>query len=75
MQICCYSKCGLILQEFNPHLPFGDHLLRIFFFCFFTWTKRFSTFFVVYIVDEGVQNNGFIFNSKLEGLCWKTSMV
>jgi hypothetical protein len=21
MQICCYSKCGIILEEFNPHLP------------------------------------------------------
>jgi hypothetical protein len=21
MRICCYSKCGIVLQEFNPHLP------------------------------------------------------
>jgi hypothetical protein len=21
MQICCYNKCGIIIQEFNPHLP------------------------------------------------------
>ncbi len=20
MQIYCYSKCGIVLQEFNPHL-------------------------------------------------------
>ncbi len=21
MQMYCYSNCGIILQEFNPHLP------------------------------------------------------
>ncbi len=21
MQLCCYSKCGIVLQKFNPHLP------------------------------------------------------
>jgi hypothetical protein len=40
------------MQEFNPHLPFGDHLLGNFF-CFFTRTKGFFTFYVVYIRDEG----------------------
>ncbi len=34
VQIYCYSKCGIGLQGFNPHLPFGNHLLGNFF-CFF----------------------------------------
>jgi hypothetical protein len=21
MQICCYNKCGIIMQEFYPHRP------------------------------------------------------
>jgi hypothetical protein len=33
VQICCYSKCGIGLRGFNPHLPFNDHLLgNLFFF-------------------------------------------
>jgi hypothetical protein len=27
---CCYSKCGVVLEELNPHLPFGDHVGDIF---------------------------------------------
>ncbi len=39
MQICCYNKCGVALEELNPHLPFGDHLLGNFF-LFFDRIKR-----------------------------------
>jgi hypothetical protein len=39
MQICCYSKCGIILQGFNPHLLFGDH--RLGHFWVFYRNKRF----------------------------------
>jgi hypothetical protein len=28
MQICCYNKCGIVLKEFNPHLPKGFSFLR-----------------------------------------------
>jgi hypothetical protein len=29
VQICCYNKCGIIPQEFNPHLPkVHGHTLR-----------------------------------------------
>jgi hypothetical protein len=31
VQIYCYNKCGVVLEELNPHLPFGDHFLGIFF--------------------------------------------
>jgi len=53
VQICCYSKCGMVIEELNPHLPFGDHLLGNFF-CFFIGTRGFSTFSIVCILDEGV---------------------
>jgi len=39
VQICCYNKCGMLLEELNPHLPFGDHLLGNFFH-FFDKNKR-----------------------------------
>jgi len=66
VQIYCYNKCGIILEEFNPHLPFGDFLGRFnphlpfgdflggFFFHFLQGQKGFLYFFVVYIVDKGV---------------------
>jgi hypothetical protein len=46
VKIYCYSKCGVVLEELNPHLPFGDHLLGN---CFLYWTKTrgFLTFSIV----------------------------
>jgi hypothetical protein len=43
-------------------------------FCFFTRTKGFSTFFVVYTIDEGAQKSSLVFNSKLEGVCVDTNI-
>ncbi len=67
MQIYCYNKCGVVLEELNPHLPFGDHLLGFFF--SLIRTKGFSTFSIVYIVYEGVQKSDLVFNLNLEGVC------
>jgi len=50
VQIHCYSKCGIGLQGFNPHLPFGDHLLGH----LFIGTRVFFAFTIVCNVDEGV---------------------
>jgi hypothetical protein len=41
------------MQELNPHLPFGDHVMGNFF-VFFIITKGFSTFSILYTIDEGV---------------------
>jgi hypothetical protein len=68
MQICCYNKCGVALEELNPHLPFGDHLLGHFFY-FFTGIRGFYTFFVVYTIDESVQKMWFNFQFKFKGVC------
>jgi len=68
MQICCYNKCGVVSKELNPHLPFGDRLLGKLFFSLIG-TRRYFAFSIIYIVDEGVQNSGLIFNSDLEGVC------
>jgi hypothetical protein len=32
MQNYRYSTCGVVSEELNPRLPFGDHLLGNFFF-------------------------------------------
>ncbi len=53
MQICCYNKCGVALEELNPHLPFGDHLLGIFFFSLIG-SKGFSAFSIVHTIEESV---------------------
>jgi hypothetical protein len=53
MQIYCYNKRGVILKEFNPYLPFGDHLLG-FLKKNLSRTRAFSTFAVVCTIDEGV---------------------
>jgi hypothetical protein len=53
------------LQELNTHLPFGDHLMGNFF-VFFYNKKWFSTFFILYPIDEGVQMNGFSFQFKIK---------
>ncbi len=68
VQICCYSKCGVILEELNPHLPFGDHLLGKLFFSLIG-TRGYFSFSIIYIVDEGVQKSGLVVNSHLEGVC------
>jgi hypothetical protein len=68
MEIYCFSKCGVFLKGFNPHLPFGDHLFGDFIFIFIG-TKGFCTFSIVYIIDEGVQKSNLVFNSDLEGVC------
>ncbi len=54
VQICCYNKCGVILGELNPHLPFGNHLLWNFLFFYLIRTKWFFAFSIVYTIDEGV---------------------
>jgi hypothetical protein len=41
------------LQGFNPHLPFGDHLLGHFFY-FLIGTRGFFAFTIIYNVNEGV---------------------
>ncbi len=66
VQIYCYNKCGIGLQGFNPHIPFGDHLLGNFFCFFFIRTRKFSAFSIVNIIDEGIHKNTLIFNSDLE---------
>jgi hypothetical protein len=48
----------VVLEELNPHLPFGNHLLGIFF--FLIGTRGFCAFFIVCTIDEGVQNNGLV---------------
>jgi len=54
MQNCCYSKCGVVLEELNPHLPFGDHLLANFSLLNLIGTRGFYAFSIVCIVNEGV---------------------
>jgi hypothetical protein len=49
----------VVLEELNPHLPFGNHLLGIFF-LYWTRTRGFFYIFHCYIVDEGVQKSGLI---------------
>jgi len=49
----------MVLEELNPHLPFGNHLLGIFF-CFFTGTREFFAFSIIYILDEGVRKSGIV---------------
>ncbi len=67
VQIYCYNKCGVVLEELNPHLPFGNHLLGKFFLCFFHKNKR--IFYIFHFVDEGVQKSSLVFNLDLEGVC------
>jgi hypothetical protein len=43
---------------------FGEFFLK-----FFIGTKGFSTFSIVYTVDEGVQKNGLVFSSNLKWVC------
>jgi hypothetical protein len=38
-------------------------------FVFSIGVKGFSTFSIAYIIDEGVQKSGLVFNSDLEGVC------
>jgi hypothetical protein len=49
----------MVLEELNSHLPFGDHLLGIFFF-YLTRTKGFCAFFIICTIDEGVQKSGLV---------------
>ncbi len=67
VQIHCFNESGIVLEEFNPQLPFGVHLFGESF--FFTGTIRFSAFSIVYIVDEGVQKSSLVFNLDLKGVC------
>jgi hypothetical protein len=67
IQICYYSKCGIVLQGFNLHLPFGNHLLGHLIY-FFIGTRGFSVFSIVYIIDDGVQKNSLIFNSNVRSI-------
>ncbi len=64
MQIYCHNKCGVILEEFNPHLPFGEFFGGSFFH-FLQGQEIFYKKIVVYIVYKDVQKSGFIFNSNL----------
>ncbi len=70
VQICCYNKCGIVLQGFNSHLLFGDHLLGLFFY-FLYRNKIIFAFYVVYTIDESVQKNNLVFNLDLERVCYK----
>jgi hypothetical protein len=47
----------VVLEELNPHLPFGNHLLGFLFFSLIG-TRGFCAFFIVCTIDEGVQNCG-----------------
>jgi hypothetical protein len=66
MQIYYYSKCGIGLYGFNPHLPFDDHFLGTF---FFLQAQEFFSFSIINIIDEGIQKSNLIFNSDLKGVC------
>jgi hypothetical protein len=48
VKICCFSKCGVVMEEFNPHLPFGDHLLGNFFYFCYRENKVFYIFHCLY---------------------------
>ncbi len=57
VQICCCNECGINMQGFNPHIPFGNHLLEH----IYIGTRGFYTFFIVYTIDEGVHKKWFSF--------------
>jgi hypothetical protein len=56
------------MEELNPHLPFGNHLLGKLFFSLIG-TRGYFEFSIIYIVDEGVEKSGLVFNSHLEEVC------
>ncbi len=64
---CCYSNYGMVLEELNSHLPFGDHLWGF----FFSWigNMRFFAFFYYLHCRWRCLEKWFNFNSNLERVC------
>jgi hypothetical protein len=48
---------------------FSNHILGDFCLFFLTRTKGFFAFSIVYIINEGVQKSGLVFNLDLKGVC------
>jgi len=59
----------MVLEELNPHIPFSNHILGDFCLFFLTRTKGLFAFSIVYIINEGVQKSGLVFNLDLKGVC------